>query len=63
MYWERNVTGEHELYRLDTDPWQLQQLLPNAVTGYPGADGFSDSHPVVVDLQTRLAALKRAGGG
>jgi hypothetical protein len=63
VYWERNVTGEHELYRLDTDPWQLRQLLPNAVTGYPGADGFSESHPVVEDLRTRLAALKQAGAG
>jgi membrane-anchored protein YejM (alkaline phosphatase superfamily) len=56
--------GERELYDLHTDPYQLDQLLPNPTTGYAGVAGWEDpDHPTVVSLRTRLADLYAAGGG
>jgi arylsulfatase A-like enzyme len=57
------VSGEVEFYDMHADPWQLNQLLPNPVTGYPGVAGWTLSHPDVVDLRARLALAFTAGGG
>ena len=39
-YWYTEYEdGQRELYELHSDPFQLTQLLPNAVTGYPDKPG------------------------
>ena len=43
---------EWELYNLTDDPYELQNLMPNAVTGYPGVPGWDT--PGVLALQARL---------
>jgi arylsulfatase A-like enzyme len=53
--------GEYELYNLATDPYELQNLLPNPVTGYAGVPGWDDANPVVADLKAQLDARIAAG--
>ena len=54
--------GQEELYDLNVDPFQLTNLVSNAVTGYVGQ--LEPQDPVVVDMRTRmLAAFEAAGGG
>jgi hypothetical protein len=53
--------GEYELYDLTNDPFELQNLLPNPVTGYAGVPGWDDSNPVVADLKAQLDARIAAG--
>jgi arylsulfatase A-like enzyme len=64
-YWYAEYEdGQHELYELNSDPYQLMQLLPNAVTGYEGQPGWTDpQNPVLVALKARLAAAYAEGGG
>jgi arylsulfatase A-like enzyme len=44
--------AEWELYDLTADPWELQNLMPNTVTGYPGVEGWDT--PEVLALRARL---------
>jgi arylsulfatase A-like enzyme len=58
------MNGERELYDLQTDPFQLNQLLPNSVTGYPGDPAWTDpANPLLLELEARLAAAYVQGGG
>ncbi len=43
---------EWELYNLTADPYELQNLMPNDVTGYAGVPGWDT--PDVLALQARL---------
>jgi arylsulfatase A-like enzyme len=52
---------EWELYDLVEDPWELTQLLPNGVTGYPGQPGWDHATPIVADLMGQLQAHIAAG--
>jgi arylsulfatase A-like enzyme len=53
-------TGEEELYRLDTDPFELHQILPNPTTGYAG---IADGTEPVAELRSRLIQVFLEGGG
>lgn len=50
----RYRTGEHELYNLTDDPYELQNLLPNLITGYGGVPGYAETDPVVAQLEQTL---------
>ena len=64
-YWYTEYEdGQRELYELHSDPFQLTQLLPNPVTGYPGQAGWNDpSNPTLVGLKARLATIYAQGAG
>jgi arylsulfatase A-like enzyme len=52
----RYETGEQELYDIVADPYQLTNLLPNPITGYPGVEGWDLDNPLVSDIIASLDA-------
>jgi arylsulfatase A-like enzyme len=52
VYQNVSYGTEWELYNLTADPYELQNLMPNAVTGYAGVAGWDT--PEVLALQARL---------